>query len=141
MTSDDEQLESDAPHSYPVRLAESARQQVNEARARLAEIVGEEVADTWRDGLLDAIASLAQYPQRCAVAAENALVNAEKEDGPVRQYVYRRTRRSAAWRILFTIAPQTENDPATVRVHHVRHGAQMPMTEWPDGDSKEGGGQ
>ncbi len=63
----------------------------------------------WFLALEDAIASLANFPGRCAVAPESSLFPFE-----VRQLLY--GRKPHVYRILFTI----END--IVRVLHIRHG-------------------
>ena len=63
----------------------------------------------WREGLIDALHTLENFPRRCAIALES---------GPeleVRQLLYGR------YRVLFTI------DGGTVYVLHIRHGARQPL--------------
>ena len=48
--------------------------------------------------------------------------------------LYRRTRTGPAWRILFSVHETDENDPPTVHIQMLRHGAQAPLTHWPDED-------
>ena len=117
------------PRTYAVRLASSAGRELQEEHSRLAGISDLGVADDWRDGVREAVRGLATYPERCTVVVENRLF----PDGVVHQLPYRR-RRGPFWRILFTVHEADENDPPTVRVHHIRHGARAPMTEWPTED-------
>jgi plasmid stabilization system protein ParE len=67
-------------------------------------------APDWHNGLLDAILSLEENPQRCPLAPEN---NEASEE--VRQYLY--GQRPHVYRVIFSI----RND--TVWILHVRHGA------------------
>src|SRR5450755_1932791 len=67
----------------------------------------------WFQALEDAIASLAQLPKRCPVAAESGPFPFE-----VRQLLY--GRRPHVYRILFTITGDTVN------ILHIRHGRRKP---------------
>jgi hypothetical protein len=71
-------------------------------------------ASNWVSGLIEAIASLETFPERCPIAPENDLF--EKE---IRVHLYRR---SSVYRILFTI----QVDQVIVR--YIRHGAWQPIT-------------
>jgi plasmid stabilization system protein ParE len=71
-------------------------------------------AAKWYAGLIDAIDSLAQFPERCKRAPEN-----ESFSEDIRQLLY--GKRRGVYRILFTIHEDI------VRVLHVRHGAREPM--------------
>jgi len=68
----------------------------------------------WFLALQDAIASLAEFPERCPLAPESAVFPFE-----VRQLVYGRP--SHVYRILFTI------EDNTVLVMHIRHGRRQPV--------------
>jgi len=68
----------------------------------------------WFRALEDAIASLAEFPERCPVAPESAVFPFH-----VRQLLYGRRRN--IYRILFTL------DGDTVYVLHIRHGARQPV--------------
>lgn len=83
-------------------------------------MTGAEVGRAWYDGLRSAIALLSQNPRRHAIISENQRFRRE-----VRQFLYRRTPRGAAWRILFTV----QEDAPTVSILHVRHAAQKPITQ------------
>src|SRR4051794_12966888 len=72
-------------------------------------------AQRWVDGLEDAIRSLAMFPRRCGIAPESREFPDE-----IRQLIY--GRRSGRYRVLFVIRGRT------VRVLHVRHGAQQTMS-------------
>ena len=81
--------------------------------AILAWLLSQEAGETglrWFQGLRDAVASLAHFPERCALAPENAAFPFE-----VRQLLY--GRRQHRHRILFTI----EGD--AVSVLHIATGA------------------
>jgi plasmid stabilization system protein ParE len=72
-------------------------------------------ADRWFRGLMNAIATLQEKPQRCALAFEQEVFSEE-----VRQLLYGKSRNT--YRVLFTIRGNT------VHVLYVRHCAQAPMT-------------
>ncbi len=67
-------------------------------------------AERWQARAMRAIQSLTDFPRRCPLAPEN-----DDFGGEVRQLLY------GEYRILFDI----EGD--TVRILHVRHGAQRPL--------------
>ncbi len=117
------------PRTYAVRLALSAGRELVEEHDRLTNVSSPNAAEDWRNGLLDSVRSLATLPERCVVAPEDKHFS----NGIVRQLLYRR-KRGPTWRILFTVHEADENDPPTVQVHHIRHGALAPMTEWPSED-------
>jgi plasmid stabilization system protein ParE len=73
-----------------------------------------DAARRWFQGLTDAVASLSNFPGRCSLAPESAVVPFK-----VRQLTYGRKPR--VYRVLFTI----END--AVIVHHTRHGRQKSL--------------
>lgn len=115
----------DEPLVYAIRLTMEARLELDEEHNRLAELTNLQRADEWRNGLLEAIRTLATLPDRCVIAPEDELFKAV-----VRQLLYRR-KRGPIWRILFSVYEANDNDPPIIRVHHIRHGAQASMTEWP----------
>jgi plasmid stabilization system protein ParE len=89
----------------------------HDASAILAWLLSEHAGDTgirWFLALQDAIASLAEFPERCPVAPEDAAFPFE-----VRHLLYGRM--PYVYRILFTI----ENN--TVYVLHIRHGRRQPL--------------
>ena len=71
------------------------------------------IALDWLDGLIEAINSLAEFPNRCAVAPENYLV---KKDSKIvfRHLIYKRT-----FRIIFYVTK------SEVRILSVKHSAQF----------------
>lgn len=117
---------------YAVRTSERAASQIEAEQDRLQELAGDAVAESWAEGMADAIASLATLPERCSIAVENDLF----PHGTLRQLIYRRRRSGPAWRLLFSVHEADENDPPTVRVHRIQHGAQEPLTEWPTEDEE-----
>ncbi|HAA32312.1 MAG TPA: type II toxin-antitoxin system RelE/ParE family toxin [Cyanobacteria bacterium UBA8553] len=72
-------------------------------------------ADRWFRGLMNAIATLQEKPQRCALAVEHKIFPEE-----VRQLLYGKAKN--IYRVLFTIRD------TTVYVLYVRHSAQVPLT-------------
>jgi plasmid stabilization system protein ParE len=72
-------------------------------------------ADHWFRGLMNAIATLQEKPQRCALSIENKIFSEE-----VRQLLYGKTRN--VHRVLFTIRGDR------VHVLYIRHSAQAPLT-------------
>ena len=73
--------------------------------------------------MLQAIESLSQMPKRCPLARENESFSQE-----IRQLFYGKGRSS--YRILFTILE--EQDTSTVRILHIRYGAQRNLGETPE---------
>lgn len=118
---------SSEPTIYAIRVSEQARRQINLEMVRIYDDMGDAAAIVWGNGIDQALAGLATLPERCAIAPENDLYR----KGTLRQFLYRRRRGGPSWRILFSVREADENDPATVRVHQVRHGAQAPLTKWP----------
>jgi plasmid stabilization system protein ParE len=70
----------------------------------------------WFAALQDAIASLAEFPERCPLAPENAVFPFE-----VRHLLH--GRKPHVYRILFTIKDET------VYVLHIRHGRRQPLRQ------------
>lgn len=74
-----------------------------------------EFADRWFRSLMNAIATLQEMPQRCALAVEHEIFPEE-----VRQLLHGKSKN--VYRVLFTIRS------ATVYILYVRHSAQAPLT-------------
>jgi plasmid stabilization system protein ParE len=70
----------------------------------------------WFNALEDAIASLSEFPERCALAPEDRVFPFE-----VRQLLY--GHKPHVYRILFRIERET------VYVLHIRHGRRAPITQ------------
>ena len=118
---------------YAVRLSEPAVRQAEAALEQIIEAEGPDAAEKWQEGLDTARASLATLPERCLIAPENILFQ-KKHPGPsLRVLLYRRGR--SAWRLLFTVHAETDEDAPRVQIHQMRHSAQKPLTSWPaEGD-------
>jgi plasmid stabilization system protein ParE len=100
--------------TYRVETAAATEQ---DADAILEWLLSEHAGDTgkrWLLALQDAIASLAEFPERCPLAPENTVFPFE-----VRHLLY--GRKPHVYRILFTIEGQT------VYVLHIRHGRRQPL--------------
>lgn len=98
---------------------ETSAQAESDADSILDWLLSEHAGETgirWFLSLDDAIASLAEFPERCPLAPETGRFSFE-----VRQLLYGRT--PHVYRILFTI----EGD--TVKILHIRHGRRKPLPE------------
>lgn len=73
-----------------------------------------EFADRWFRGLMNAIATLQEKPQRCSLSVEHKIFPEE-----VRQLLYGKSKN--IYRVLFAIRD------ATVYILYVRHSAQAPL--------------
>ena len=107
---------------YAIRFRSRARREASEAHLRLAEITDRERAIAWYNGFLDAIALLADNPNRNPIAYESRYFR-----GVVHSFMYRLTTRSAGYRVFYTIL-DSANDAPTVSVLHIRHASRKPMT-------------
>ena len=127
---------SDADESpqYAVRFVEAAQEDIDREYVRLAGISGVDIADDWETKLLAAVRKLATYPERWKSADENEQFQQVQPDLSLYVMLFRRTRTSPTWRILFTVHEADQNDPPTLRIRMLRHGAQAPLTRWPDED-------
>lgn len=116
---------------YAVRPSDKVADQIEAEHQRLTSVFGADAADRWEDSLADAIASLATLPNRCPAAEETAVFARVRPGQTLQVLIHKQTAKSAAWRILFSVYEASENDAPTVRIQHIRHSAQAPMTEWP----------
>ena len=107
---------------YRIDISEAAEAEIDAAYLWISRR-SPDWAGRWHMGLLQAIESLSEMPGRCPLARERA--NFDQE---VRQLLYGRGRN--AYRILFAIHEgEGEDWEPTVRVLHVRHGAQRELGE------------
>ena len=98
---------------------ETTAEAERDADAILEWLLSQPTGDTgirWFTALTDAIESLAEFPERCALAPESALFPDE-----VRHLLCGRI--PHVYRILFTITGHT------VYVLHVRHGRRQPLKQ------------
>lgn len=107
---------------YVIRFRERARREINEALGRLSEITDQDHAISWYNGFLDALALLADNPNRNSVAYKS-----EYFRDIVYDFVYRLTARSVGYRVYYTVVDLVEDAP-TVYILHIRHAARKPMT-------------
>ena len=98
---------------------ETTAEAEQDADAILEWLISQHAGDTglrWFLALQDAIASLADFPERCPLAPENTTFPFE-----VRQFLYGNP--PHVYRILFTIGEQR------VYVLHIRHGRRRPLAQ------------
>ena len=111
------------PPSYALRLTERAQRDVDAATVHLIETTSPGAAVTWREGLYEALATLATFPHSHPSVPEQF----RRE---VRQILYRRPGSRTAYRIQFTVVGEavTAPDGPTVIILHVRHASARPIT-------------
>lgn len=100
--------------TFQVELTPVAEAQIEKAYCWYRES-NPEFADRWFRGLMNAIGSLQEKPQRCALAVEHKIFSEE-----VRQLLYGKSKN--IYRVLFFIRD------TTIYVLYVRHSAQAPLT-------------
>ncbi len=100
--------------TFQVEIIPIAEAQIEQAYSWYRER-NPEFADLWFRGLMNAIATLQEKPQRCVFAIEHEIFRTE-----VRQLLYGKFKNT--YRVLFTIRS------TIVHVLYVRHSAQAPMT-------------
>jgi len=100
--------------TFPVEITPIAEAQIEQVYRWYREY-NPEFADRWFRGLMNAIATLQEKPQRCALAVEHEIFSEE-----VRQLLYGKSKN--IYRVLFTIRD------TTVHVLFVRHTAQALLT-------------
>jgi plasmid stabilization system protein ParE len=106
-----------------IEISSGAEAEADSAFLRLSQVTSPVKASQWYSGLLQAIESLSQMPQRCPLARENEYFSQE-----VRQLRYGRGRNS--YRVLFTIVER--QDVSTIRILHIRHASQQTIGEAPE---------
>jgi plasmid stabilization system protein ParE len=111
---------------YRIEISSIAEAEADNASLRLATLTSPKQASQWYLGLLEAIESLSQMPNRCSLARENENFSLE-----IRQLLYGRGRN--LYRVLFTIV---DGDVvSTVRILHIRHGLQKTIGEEDDDET------
>lgn len=73
------------------------------------------IASEWVDGIVKAIESLAEFPDRCSTAPENFYIKKDPK-AVIRHFIYKRT-----FRIIFMVV---KNE---VRILSVKHSARLPF--------------
>ena len=101
--------------AFRVKLTANARQESREILKWLREQYAGEAGLRWFAGLKSAIASLREFPARCALAPESEVFPVE-----VRQLIY--GRKPHQYRILFNV------EADVVWVLHIRHGRRDRLT-------------
>ena len=102
--------------AFRVKAAAQAKRDLDDILKRLLSQEAGESGLRWFQGLHQAIATLTDFPQRCALAPENAVFPFE-----VRQLLY--GRKPHLYRIIFTV------EGSTVSVLHIRHGRRQPIAK------------
>jgi plasmid stabilization system protein ParE len=103
--------------TYRIEVSSVAEAEADKAFLWMSQLV----ARQWYQGLLNAIESLSEMPNRCPLARENKSFSQE-----IRQLLYGRGRNS--YRVLFVVLEEA----STVRILHIRHAAQQSQRESQD---------
>ena len=112
---------SEEPPSYALRMTPRAVSDMDAAYAHFVGTASLEIADDWKDSLLDAIAGLAFMPHRQTVPEVSRFKKL------VRQIVHRRPGSRIAYRVLFWVLENGLDGPM-VTILALRHGAAKPIT-------------
>ena len=104
--------EDDTPESYDIQFSEPAEAELETEYLRLAGIRFE-LAERWNAGVLAACQSLAQLPKRYPLASDQVRGGYETRQMPFR------IGRMGYW-ILYAVFKSVEDDPAFVRILHIR---------------------
>lgn len=107
---------------WAIRFTERARGEVLAAEDYIFATAGAGAAVEWSSGLLIEAGKLAQYPTLWPVAEEDSLFKQT-----VRRLLYRPSRRSQTYRVLFVLRQSPEDAP-TAAIIHLRNSAQATMT-------------
>ena len=112
---------SEEPPSYALRMTPRAVSDMDSAYAHFVGTASLEIADDWKESLLDTIAGLAFMPHRQIVP------EAARFRQQVRQIVHRRPGSRVAYRVLFSVLENGPDGPV-VTIVALRHGAAKPIT-------------
>lgn len=104
--------------AYSVELTPRAADDADKAAEYIRQFAPK-AAQRWFDGLIQAVLSLEEMPQRCPLAPETERLGIE-----LRQLLY--GKRGGLFRIVFRLYEQLQ--PPVVRVVAIRHGARDRMT-------------
>ena len=107
--------------SYALRMTPRAVSDMDAAYAHFVSSASLEIADDWKESLLDAIAGLALMPHRQIVP------EAARFRQQIRQIIHRRPGSRVAYRVLFSVLEDGLDGPV-VTVLALRHGAAKPIT-------------
>jgi plasmid stabilization system protein ParE len=108
---------------YRIEISSVAEAQADSAFIRLSQVTSPVKASQWYSGLLQAIESLSQMPNRCPLARENEYFSQE-----IRLLLYGRGHN--LYRLFFTVLEG--QDLPTVRLLHVCHASQQTIGENPE---------
>jgi plasmid stabilization system protein ParE len=101
---------------FRVEVSRTAKADADAGYVWMNEQYSEEQATRWFNGLVDAVNSLSEFPQRCPLAPESDEVGIG-----LRQLLY--GKRSAIYRILFAIVQGAALGDEIVRVYRIWHGS------------------
>jgi plasmid stabilization system protein ParE len=111
--------------TYRVEVTEPAELEIDRAYLWLSRRSPRD-AGRWHRGLLSAMMSLKSMPRRCPIAPDQ-----ERCADEVRQLLY--TRGRTVYKVLFSVRdPFPDEGEGLVRVLHVWHGAQDPLSADPN---------
>ena len=106
---------------FSVEIEPQAFDDIDELASAIRRGSSFEIAQQWFNGMMAAIASLSEMPERCALAPE-----AEELGDAIRLLLHGRKNRS--YKIYFKVQRESQTN-GKVLVFHVRHWARRPLTE------------
>ena len=101
--------------AYRVKVSRSAKADADKAYEWMKQQYSEAQATKWFNGMVDAVNSLQDFPHRCPFAPESEELGVE-----LRQLLY--GKRSATYRIVFTIVTDAATGEEMVWVYCIWHG-------------------
>jgi plasmid stabilization system protein ParE len=101
--------------TYQIFIQPTAFQEIEDSYRWMCDNINAKTADQWYYQLQDAISSLQEFPNRCALAAEASAIGRE-----IRQLWVGKRRK---YRVLFVVEKEV------VAVLHVRHSHQPPVSD------------
>ena len=120
--------EPEAERFYPLRITEQAAADIDDANNYLAKKAGAAFAEKWEEGLIQEIRKLSSQPYKYDVD----LLETQRLKRETRDLTYRLKPGVVAYRIFYAIV-ESDMEPTSVVIIHVRHGSRRPITK------KEGG--
>lgn len=102
--------------AYRVRVSKAALEEAENAYVWMKEKYSEATATKWYNGLVDAVHSLKEMPERCPYAPEGADIGKA-----IRHLLY--GKRNAVYRIIFAVEYDEALDEEVVRIFRIWHGA------------------
>ena len=116
--------EPEAERFYPLRITEQAATDIDAASDYLTKKAGVAFAEQWEEGLFKEIRKLSNLPYKYDIA----LLETQRMKRETRDLTYRLKPGGVAYRIFYAIV-ESDLEPTSVVIIHVRHGSRRPITK------------